>query len=432
MVKLKEICKTLMPTQRTTIQLVIYYFLGSYAQVVVFMVIPLFAYTQQYSNLTGTWSGTVQVPGGYQQLRYELSQEGLTVSGYSFSRTLNGKDSTKIKVSGVIVDGVVTLHSTEFVYKTGIACLSRSELTFSQREGRELLTGKWRGDFGLSTCPPGTSGKIQVERTPQPRHEEVISSVLPVAESDMEGNALVSELQKRKYYALIVGIDQYAHESITDLDNPVKDAMDFSTILQNHYTFDVENLVLLKNPKRETIIEAFDHLAQQITERDQLLIFYAGHGIWDEQLNQGFWLPSDASLNSKAQWLSNSTIRDYIGGIKSKHTLLITDACFSGSILKERGGAFSNSRAILELYKLPSRKAMTSGTMTTVPDESAFIRYLLKHLSFNDQPMISADDLFRTFKIAVINNSPNGQVPQYGPISQAGDEGGEFIFLRRK
>jgi hypothetical protein len=45
---------------------------------------------------------------------------------------------------------------------------------------------------------------------------------------------------------------------------------------------------------------------------------------------------------------------------------------------------------------------------------------------------MSADQLFRQFKTAVINNSPNGQVPQYGPISQAGDEGGDFVFLRKE
>jgi hypothetical protein len=31
----------------------------------------------------------------------------------------------------------------------------------------------------------------------------------------------------------------------------------------------------------------------------------------------------------------------------------------------------------------------------------------------------------------VINNSPNQQIPQYGDIQQAGDEGGDFIFIKR-
>ncbi len=42
---------------------------------------------------------------------------------------------------------------------------------------------------------------------------------------------------------------------------------------------------------------------------------------------------------------------------------------------------------------------------------------------------MSADQLFYRFREAVINNSPN--TPQYGVIHDAGDEGGEFIFIRR-
>ena len=256
--------------------------------------------------------------------------------------------------------------------------------------------------------------------------------IAAIDREDMEGNALINELASRKYYALIIGIDDYKDEAIQDLDNPVADAKELQQVLQNYYTFDKEHVTFLANPTRTKIIEAFDLLSEKITERDQLLIFYAGHGIWDERLNQGFWLPADAKMNSKAQWLSNSTIRDYIGGIPAKHTLLITDACFSGGIFKERAVTFDNSKAILEMYKLPSRKAMTSGALKTVPDKSVFITYLNKNLIINDQPLLSAEDLFRKFKIAVINNSSNGQVPQYGAIGQVGDEGGDFIFLKRQ
>ena len=147
-------------------------------------------------------------------------------------------------------------------------------------------------------------------------------------------------------------------------------------------------------------------------------------------MQQGYWLPVDAQKDSKANWLSNSTIRDYLRGIPAKHTLLISDACFSGGIFKDRA-LQESSRAMLEMYKLPSRKAMTSGTMTTVPDNSVFIHYLIKNLENNTQKLISADQLFRTFKVAVIHNSPTGQLPQYGVIREAGDEGGDFIFLRK-
>ena len=46
------------------------------------------------------------------------------------------------------------------------------------------------------------------------------------------------------------------------------------------------------------------------------------------------------------------------------------------------------------------------------------MEYLIKNLKNNGAPLISAEQLFRNFKVAVINNSPNGQVPQYGPTGQ--------------
>jgi hypothetical protein len=89
------------------------------------------------------------------------------------------------------------------------------------------------------------------------------------------------------------------------------------------------------------------------------------------------------------------------------------------------------NRAIKELYEMPSRKAMTSGTLKEVPDQSVFIQYLVKRLQQNTDKFLSAEQLFSNLRTAVINNSANGQVPQFGEIKEAGDEGGDFIFIKR-
>lgn len=391
------------------------------------------AIAQTNVDITGRWMGSVEIPLAQDiHAEYTFLQNGLLISGYAKLKSLNGRDSMKYKLSGSVKNGVIHFKGTEFEYKTGSACLSKTELKYSHKNNPPTLTGRWKGDLKLSTCPPGVSGKVELGKIIDAMSDPIAShEVVKIKPNDFEGTELVKELSKRKYYALIIGIDDYADDGIQNLDNPVKDALEIKRVLQTNYTFEPENIQILTNPTRTNIIESFDLLSEKITERDHFLVFYAGHGIWDERLSQGFWLPADAKLSSKAQWLSNSTIRDYITGIKSKHTLLITDACFSGSIFKERAVTFDNSRAMLEMYKLPSRKAMTSGALKTVPDKSVFITYLTKNLINNTHPLLSAEELFRTFKIAVINNSTNGQVPQYGPIGQAGDEGGDFIFLRR-
>ena len=74
---------------------------------------------------------------------------------------------------------------------------------------------------------------------------------------------------------------------------------------------------------------------------------------------------------------------------------------------------------------------MTSGTLTEVPDKSVFIEYLIKRLEDNDSKYSTSQEMFVSMRTAVINNSPTGQVPQFGEIRETGDEGGDFIFVRR-
>ncbi len=242
---------------------------------------------------------------------------------------------------------------------------------------------------------------------------------------------LNSLIESGHYYALFIGIDDYSEPSMNDLDEPISDALRLYNTLVSNYIFDEEFSRLLYNPTRDQIIQALDKLASEITDNDNLLIFYAGHGLWDEQLEKGFWLPSDASAETRSKWFSNSNLRDYIGGIKSKHTLLITDACFSGGIFKTRDPFLNTTTATLELYKHPSRKAMTSGNMSMVPDKSVFVDYLIQRLDENKFYSLSSEQLFASFKIAVINNSATNQIPKYGEIRECGDEGGDFLFIRR-
>jgi len=64
------------------------------------------------------------------------------------------------------------------------------------------------------------------------------------------------------------------------------------------------------------------------------------------------------------------------------------------------------------------------------PDQSVFLQYLTKRLVDNEEQFLPSEQLFFSFKTAVMNNSVN--VPQFGEIQNAGDEGGDFIFIRRK
>ena len=232
------------------------------------------------------------------------------------------------------------------------------------------------------------------------------------------------------YHALLIAVNDYDDPNITDLDQPISDAGKLFDVLISDYLFDEVNVTFLKNPTREEIITALDRLEYTINESDNLLIFYAGHGYWDERTEKGYWLPSDSKQVNTANWIRNSDISGYIKGIKSKHTLLIADACFGGSIFKTRSAFGNQAVAISRLNDFPSRKAMTSGTLKEVPDKSVFVEYLVKRLKENDQQYMPSEQLFYSFKPAVLNNSDN--IPQFGEVQNTGDEGGDFIFIRKE
>jgi len=235
-----------------------------------------------------------------------------------------------------------------------------------------------------------------------------------------------------KYRALVIGVSDYNHPSINDLDFAAADAKEIAGILTRYYTFDPALIKLLSNPTRAQLIgalSAFSPTGQTpLGDGDNLLVFYAGHGHWDENYEEGYWLPSDAERNNRANWVSNSDIQKAFKAIKARHILLISDACFSGSLFATREPF---SAAIEEAYKEPSRKAITAGNLAKVPDQSVFKRYLVKRLKENARRYLDAGELFNSLKEAVTNNSPTRQRPLYGVIQQTGDEGGEFIFVKR-
>jgi hypothetical protein len=232
-----------------------------------------------------------------------------------------------------------------------------------------------------------------------------------------------------KYYALIIGVSKYQDPLIPNLDeHPTKDAIRLRDVLIENYLFEEENLNLMLNPSRVEILKSFDRLSRKITESDNLLIFFAGHGYYDRETNLGYWLPSDAESDFTANWIYNDVLVANLKRIHSKHTLLISDACFSGSIFKTR--SLNNAPVVYQKkYELRSRKAITSGVLENVPMESVFFRFLVDRLESNQEKYMSASELFRNLEFPVANNSPNS--PQYGTIQNVDDEGGDFIFIRK-
>jgi len=341
------------------------------------------------------------------------------------------KQQTPVDLAGKVVSGftwisppfssVVTSEST-YTLKT----------TVNSDENIRFINLFRNGQFVRNIIPPVPT--IRQMLVNEPMDLQLGSNSLKVEAVTVTGKKtestveVVYDISSAKFYALIIAVEDYHDQAISDLDEPVKDATRFHQLINSQYTFDEENIRFLKNPSKSEIIGTLHQMRTEVTPEDNLLIYYAGHGIWDEEMKTGYWLPCDASRDNPVDWLPNTDLTNYLNVLKTKHTLLIADACFSGGIFKTRA-AFNNIMSVEKLYRLVSRKAMTSGTLNEVPDKSVFIQYLIKRLEENNRKYLSSEQLFSSMREAVINNSPN--IPQYGTIQNVGDEGGDFIFIRR-
>lgn len=242
-------------------------------------------------------------------------------------------------------------------------------------------------------------------------------------------NAAKSPLKQGHYYALIIGISDYKYHQ--SLEQPVKDARKMERLLANKYTFPKANITFLENPTRTDILDTLDGFEHVLEPEDSLLIFYAGHGHWDAKRNRGFWIPKDARIKARSAWISNATLQDYLMAYTCQHVLIISDSCFSGALLMNRSAMEEADKAIQILFSAKSRKAITSGVKEEVPDKSVFFKQLYRFLKYNERKFLTAAELYTGIRNKVIAESPLDQKPQFGAIAETGDDGGDFIFIKK-
>jgi len=239
-----------------------------------------------------------------------------------------------------------------------------------------------------------------------------------------------------RYKALLIAVDNYDNPIWQPLDNPIRDVLALKKILITDYFFDPADVTVLKDPGFSDIIRALNKLKKELDENTHLLIYYAGHGYYPPDEEEGYWVPRDAGDPSTLQsFLPTSIILSKIRALSTRHTLLIADSCFSGSLIRKSRSLGTSSRFYRDLVRKKSRQIITSGGLEPVSDQgggqhSVFAGQLLKILKQPRQEPLSASELALQLRKGV-KNSGVAQTPEYGRLMIADEEGGEFFFVQQ-
>lgn len=176
----------------------------------------------------------------------------------------------------------------------------------------------------------------------------------------------------RKDYALLFATDQYDYW--TDLINPIFDSKAIAKELEERYGFEVE--IVINADQNQVFTKLKEYALKNYKPQDQLFIFFAGHGQYDETFGEGFVVASNSLKNdpSKNSYISHNRLRNNINNVKCDHILLTMDVCFGGTFDPVLAASRSAEDKVDDLeflvkkLSVKTRKYLTSGGKEYVSD----------------------------------------------------------------
>lgn len=255
--------------------------------------------------------------------------------------------------------------------------------------------------------------------------------------SSMPGQKIQESAGTGTTRALLFATNVY--DNFKDLINPVIDGKAIGEELKANYISETE--VVINATLYEILTRLREYATFKYSPEDNLIIFFAGHGIYDVVFKEGYVISSDSEYNDlvRTTYLSHSNLRTIINNIPCQHILLIMDVCFGGTFdpgIASRSRAadmyadLSNEEFIKRKKKYKTRLYLTSGGKEYVPDgrpghHSPFARRLLEALrNYGGQDRILTINEMLTY-VQKINPQPC-----FGEFGD-NEPGSDFIIIAK-
>ena len=232
-----------------------------------------------------------------------------------------------------------------------------------------------------------------------------------------------------KYYALLIGNSNYDQVEWTNLTSPVNDVSEIGKILKSKYNF--EDVLIVKNANRDKMFESIEKLSTMTTDKDYVLIYYAGHG--DIKGNKSYWIPIDGQKKSISKWINLSDIENSILEIPAHHLAIMVDSCYfsvsKGNNLINQG---PKSKLYQKFLNKRARVVLSSGNNEPVDDTGAgkhsiFGMSFINSLKNND--IISFREIGNDIAYA---HAGMRQQPYLHLMLNWGHTNGDFVFVSKK
>ncbi len=182
--------------------------------------------------------------------------------------------------------------------------------------------------------------------------------------SEVDIDIPINNINKPNTYALIIGNEDYSSfqtglNTEVNVDFAINDAKIFKEYCNKTLGIPEKQIKLLINAtfgQMNQGIAWLNNLAKVDNGNAELIFYYSGHGLPDEQTKESYIMPVDISGNSVTQAIKLADIYNKLNEHPSKKVTVFIDACFSG-------GARNQGLIAMKGVRVKPKENMITGNM---------------------------------------------------------------------
>ena len=169
-----------------------------------------------------------------------------------------------------------------------------------------------------------------------------------IGKSDVDMNIPEVNYKNEKTFAVVICNENY--DLVSGVPMAINDGTIFASYCEKTLGLPKQNIRLYKDATYGVMIRAIrdiEAVAEAYQGDVNVIFYYAGHGVPNEQTKNAYLLPVDADGKQTEGCYSLNRLYAQLGSLKANYVLVFLDACFSGATRSdENGGMLMAARGI--------------------------------------------------------------------------------------
>lgn len=172
-----------------------------------------------------------------------------------------------------------------------------------------------------------------------------VSITTRAQQGNVDTHIAVTDQQDENTYAVIISNEHYQFEEPVPF--ACNDGAIFKLYCEKTLGIPEKNIKFVEDATLNVMkfnLQWLERIMKVKNGQARAFVYYSGHGMPDEDSKKAYLLPVDGFSTEPSTGYSTEDLYKLLGGMPSKGTVVLLDACFSGS--KREGGMMKSSRGV--------------------------------------------------------------------------------------